>query len=58
MYTSGMSGKNIRTVDLENDERVKRLNDLIQKEQDSEKLAALIDELTRLLDEGKDDREK
>lgn len=45
-------------MDLANDERVRRLNELIQKEQDSEKLAVLIDELTRLLDEGTKPPEK
>jgi hypothetical protein len=35
---------------LENDPRIRELNELIQKEQDPHRLAELADELSRILD--------
>jgi len=38
-------------MNLSDDDRVKRLNDQIQKEQDPEKLSRLVDELAILIEE-------
>ena len=38
-------------MDLANDERIRRLNELIQAEKNPDKLCELVDELSRLLDE-------
>lgn len=38
-------------MNLSDDERVKRLNDQIQKEQDPEKLSRLVEELAILIEE-------
>jgi hypothetical protein len=37
-------------MDLANDERIKRLNELIQQETDRDKVLVLAEELVRLLD--------
>jgi hypothetical protein len=42
-------------MNLSDDERVKRLNDQIQKEQDPEKLSRLVDELASLIEEQTED---
>ena len=44
-------------LDLENDERIKQLNALIQVETDSEKLALLAQQLLDLLDQKKSESE-
>ena len=40
-------------MDLANDERIRRLNALIQTEQNPQKLFKLVDELSRLLDQNR-----
>jgi hypothetical protein len=42
-------------MNLSDDERVKRLNDQIQKEQDPEKLSRLVEELAILIEEQRGD---
>jgi hypothetical protein len=45
-------------MNLSDDDRVKRLNDQIQKEQDPEELARLVDELAILIEEQSEDSDR